>query len=254
LATSISWDPAGAASAPIPWAQVEATLRLCQRWPNPHLLFQREAELPRRAAVAVLLWGDAQGAREVILVQRGAGAPQHAGELAFPGGMEEPCDRDLPATARRELEEELGVGGDEVARLGLSTSWGSEVPGYPRAPAPLDGEHRERSEQAVPPSRSGLWEMGCFPDAVAKARTRFTPVFLRWEAPVPEFRLSSEIQAVLRLPLEGLLRAPWTSQVLEIKGGTAVVPRLELPLAPLWGATARILKSWLDLLEAVRKA
>jgi hypothetical protein len=30
------------------------------------------------------------------------------------------------------------------------------------------------------------------------------------------------------------------------------VPRLELPLAPLWGATAMVLKTWLDLLESVR--
>jgi 8-oxo-dGTP pyrophosphatase MutT (NUDIX family) len=188
---------------------VEASLRICQRWEHPHLLAQRVAESPRRAAVAVLLWGGADGAREVVLVRRGASAPQHGGELAFPGGMEEPYDRDLPATARRELAEELGV-----------------------------TEH--------------LWELGCFPDGVAKARTRFTPVFLRWEAPVAEFQLGSEIAAVLRLPLDGLMRAPWTTQILELRGSTVGVPRLELPLAPLWGATAMVLKTWLDLLESVR--
>lgn len=193
----------------MPWARVEASLRICQRWKNAHLLFSRAAESPRRAAVAVLLWGGPDGAREVVLVQRGATAPQHGGELAFPGGMEEPCDRDLPATARRELAEELGV-------------------------------------------TDNLWELGCFPDGVAKARTRFTPVFLRWEAPVPRFQLGSEIQAVLRLPLDGLLDAPWTTQILEFKGTSVAVPRLELPLAPLWGATARVLKTWLDLLETVR--
>jgi 8-oxo-dGTP pyrophosphatase MutT (NUDIX family) len=210
LATSTSpvWQPAGRAA--IPWAQVEASLRLCQRWENPHLLFSREAESPRRAAVAVLLWGGPDGARDVVLVQRGASAPHHGGELAFPGGMEEPCDRDLPATARRELAEELGVTED-------------------------------------------LWELGCFPDGVAKARTRFTPVFLRWEAPAPRFQLGSEIQDVLRLPLDGLLDAPWTTQILELRGTTVAVPRLELALAPLWGATARVLKTWLDLLGTVRK-
>jgi 8-oxo-dGTP pyrophosphatase MutT (NUDIX family) len=159
--------------------------------------------------VAVLLWGGTDGAREVVLVQRGAGAPQHGGELAFPGGMEEPFDRDLPATARRELMEELGVAGD-------------------------------------------LWELGCFPDGVAKGRTRFTPVFLRWEAPEPVFRLGSEIQDVLRLPLEGLLQAPWSTQLLEVRGFTLAVPRLELPAVPLWGATAMVLKTWLDLLTSVR--
>jgi 8-oxo-dGTP pyrophosphatase MutT (NUDIX family) len=188
---------------------VEESLKLCQRWAQPHLLARRVAESKRRAAVAVLLWGGADGAREVVLVRRGATAPRHGGELAFPGGMEEPFDRDLPATARRELEEELGVARD-------------------------------------------LWELGCFPDGVAKGWTRFTPVFLRWEAPEPGFRLGSEIQDVLRLPLEGLLHAPWTVQVLELPGLPPLeAPRLELPLAPLWGATALVLKAWLDLLSSV---
>jgi 8-oxo-dGTP pyrophosphatase MutT (NUDIX family) len=190
---------------------VERTLRICHRWERPHLLSRRVAELPRRAAVAVLLWGGVEGAREVILVRRGASAPQHGGELAFPGGMEEPYDRDLPATARRELAEELGV-----------------------------TDH--------------LWELGCFPDGVAKARTRFTPVLLRWEAPEPLFTLGSEIQDVLRLSLDGLLQAPWELQRLEVQGMAQDVPRLELPLAPLWGATALVLKTWLDLLATVRNS
>ena len=209
ISTNSVWDPAAAAGGAVPWARVEASLRICQRWEHPHLLAYRVAESPRRAAVAVLLWGGADGAREVVLVQRGASAPQHGGELAFPGGMEEPFDRDLPATARRELMEELGV-------------------------------------------TAGLWELGCFPDGVAKARTRFTPVFLRWEVPQPEFRLGSEIQDVLRLPLAGLMTAPWTVQSLELKGATLAVPRLELPGVPLWGATAMVLKTWLDLLSSVR--
>jgi len=195
----------------VPWADVEATLRACNRWENPHLLPRPVTESARRAAVAVLLWGGPEGARKVVLVRRGAGAPQHGGELAFPGGMVEPFDRDLPATARRELAEELGVA-------------------------------------------AGLWELGCFPDGVAKGLTRFTPVFLRWEAPEPRFLLSSEIQDALMLPLEGLLAAPWTTQTLELRGVRREVPRLELPLAPLWGATALVLKTWLDLLSSVRNS
>lgn len=208
MATSTDpWIPAG--GGPIPWARVEASLRICQRWEHPHLLAYRVAESPRRAAVAVVLWGGPDGARQVVLVQRGQSAPQHGGELAFPGGMVEPFDRDLPATARRELAEELGVTGD-------------------------------------------LWELGCFPDGVAKARTRFTPVFMRWEAPEPRFQLGSEIQDVLLLPLDGLLAAPWSIQNLELRGTVLGIPRLELPTAPLWGATALVLKTWLDLLGSVR--
>jgi 8-oxo-dGTP pyrophosphatase MutT (NUDIX family) len=155
--------------------------------------------------VAVLLWGDEAGARRIVLVQRGHTAPQHAGELAFPGGMVEQRDRDLPATARRELAEELGV-----------------------------ADH--------------LWELGCFPDGVAKARTRFTPVFFRWEAPAPAFTLDTEIHAVLTLPLVALIAAPWTRETLEHQGIQLQTWRLELPQAPLWGATAFVLKAWLDSL------
>ena len=193
----------------MPWDQIAESLRIPQRWADPHRLSPRIPEQPRRAAVAVLLWGGAEGAREVVLVKRGSTAPQHAGELAFPGGMAEPFDRDLPATARRELAEELGV-------------------------------------------TEGLWELGCFPDGVARSRTRFTPVFLRWEVPEPRFELGSEIQDVLRLPLVPLLGAPWFLQRLELKGLALDVPRLELPGTPLWGATAMVLKAWLDVLSTVR--
>lgn len=199
---------------PVPWEAIWASLRVAQTWADPHKLSQRVPEDARRAAVAMVLWGDACGARKVVLVQRGFTAPQHPGELAFPGGMVEPADRDLRHTARRELEEELGVKDD-------------------------------------------LWELGCFPDGVARARTRFTPVLFRWETPQPTFRLDAELHAVQMVPLRALMAAPWTLERLERKGLALDVPRLELPEAPLWGATAFVLKHWLDALgsvDAIREA
>lgn len=203
-----AWRPPDEAPL-VPWPRIAESLRLPQLGPNPHKLSPRIPEEPRRAAVGVILWGDASGARKLVLVQRGFGAPSHPGEIAFPGGMVEAQDRDLPATARREVAEEIGLG-------------------------------------------EGLWELGCFPDGVARSRTRFTPVFLRWEVPEPEFELGSEIQDVLRLPLVPLLGAPWFLQRLELKGLALDVPRLELPGTPLWGATAMVLKAWLDVLSTVR--
>jgi len=199
------WRPPDDAP-PVPWSRIAESLRRSQVGPHPHKLSPRIPEDPRRAAVGVLLWGDAAGARKVVLVQRGFGAPHHPGEIAFPGGMVEPRDRDLPATARREVAEELGVTED-------------------------------------------LWELGCFPDGVAKARVRFTPVFFRWEAPAPAFCLDHELEQVLMLPLAPLLQAPWTVEHFERHGLSLDVPRLELPQAPLWGATAFVLKAWLDVLK-----
>jgi 8-oxo-dGTP pyrophosphatase MutT (NUDIX family) len=193
---------------PLPWSAIDASLRIPHRGPDPHKLSPRIPEQTRRAAVAVVLWGDGGGARKLVLVQRGHTAPQHPGELAFPGGMVEAADRDLRATARRELAEELGV-------------------------------------------REDLWEIGCFPDGVAKARIRFTPVLFRWEAAEPGFVLDHEIHAVLMVPLRPLMDAPWTTEIIDRYGLPLLVPRLELPEAPLWGATALVLKAWLDVLEKV---
>jgi len=204
------WRPPPEAP-PVPWPCIAESLRLPQLGPNPHKLSPRIPEDQRRAAVGVLLWGDAAGARKVVLVQRGFGAPHHPGELAFPGGMVEPGDRDLPTTARREVAEELGVS-------------------------------------------AGLWELGCFPDGVAKARVRFTPVFFRWEDPEPQFRLDRELEQVLMLPLAPLRDAPWALERLDRHGLVLEVPRLELPQAPLWGATAFVLKAWLDVLAALPPA
>lgn len=206
--TSAAWTPPLQAP-PVPWTQIEASLREAHCRMDHHILSPLRPDPARRAAVAVVLWGDTAGARKLVLVQRGFEAPQHPGELAFPGGMAEPSDRNLPDTARRELFEELGI-------------------------------------------RDGLWEMGCFPDGVAKALTRFTPVFFRWEAPEPRFQVGSEIHDALLLPLAPLGTAPWTLQSFERQGLQFKVPRLELPQAPLWGATAFVLKSWLDVLERTR--
>jgi 8-oxo-dGTP pyrophosphatase MutT (NUDIX family) len=203
------WIPPDAAPA-VPWSAVEGTLRWAYRSETPFKISARIPESPRRAAVAVLMRGDAEGARELLLVQRGHDAPQHAGEIALPGGMVEPFDRDLPATARRELAEELGI-------------------------------------------TEGLWEIGCFPDGVAKARTRFTPVLFRWETEAPRWTVDAELASAFLLPLRPLAQAPWTVESLTRQNLTLQVPRLELPQGPLWGATAYVLKAWLDhLAEALR--
>jgi 8-oxo-dGTP pyrophosphatase MutT (NUDIX family) len=205
-----AWRPPDDAP-PVPWSSIAESLRLPQLGLNPHKLSIRIPEDPRRAAVGVILWGDRTGARKVVLAQRGFGAPHHPGEVAFPGGMVEPQDRDLPATARREVAEEIGV-------------------------------------------TEGLWELGCFPDGVAKVRVRFTPVFFRWEETTPSFHLDRELEQVLMLPLVPLMAAPWTTERLERYGVAIEVPRLELAVdeweAPLWGATAFVLKAWLDVLKS----
>ncbi|HEX8355636.1 MAG TPA: CoA pyrophosphatase, partial [Pyrinomonadaceae bacterium] len=76
----------------------------------------------RRAAVALVLRGGAEGA-EMLVIKRSEAERDHwSGHLALPGGRAEPEDESLEATAVRETLEEVGLnlraGGEVLARLG----------------------------------------------------------------------------------------------------------------------------------------
>ena len=60
------------------------------------------------AAVLVVLHGDAADP-QIVLTQRANHLNNHAGEVAFPGGMWDPIDNHLLDTALREAKEEVGL-------------------------------------------------------------------------------------------------------------------------------------------------
>ena len=70
-----------------------------------------------KAAVLLLLHGDPHDPL-IILTRRASHLKNHAGEVAFPGGMKESHDKDLLATALRETEEEIGLPSSAVNLLG----------------------------------------------------------------------------------------------------------------------------------------
>ncbi|HEX2891206.1 CoA pyrophosphatase [Vineibacter terrae] len=76
----------------------------------------------RPAAVLVPLVDRASGLT-VLLTQRTADMPSHAGQIAFPGGGRRVGDPDLIATALRETEEEIGVGRNLVDIVGLMDNY-----------------------------------------------------------------------------------------------------------------------------------
>jgi len=70
-----------------------------------------------KAAVLLLLHGDPVDPH-IILTRRANHLRNHAGEVAFPGGMKESLDNDLLATAPRETEEEIGLASSKITMLG----------------------------------------------------------------------------------------------------------------------------------------
>lgn len=98
---------AGGQLMPPPYVGSDFTLNGAERPP---------ADL-RPAAVLVPLVDRPPGLT-VLLTQRTADMPSHAGQIAFPGGRHDKRDHDLVATALRETEEEIGVGPDYVDVVG----------------------------------------------------------------------------------------------------------------------------------------
>jgi len=106
---------------PAPWARLPPALRrftladvrqACSALPAP----RREAApaSARPAAVLIPIF-EADGEARIILTKRPDTMPSHQGEIAFPGGKFEPGrDRSLRDTARREAHEEIGLDPDQV--------------------------------------------------------------------------------------------------------------------------------------------
>ena len=69
------------------------------------------------AAVMVLLYSK-DGDYCVLLNKRSQEVEHHKGEISFPGGATDPVDRDPLDTALRETEEEMGIRRDDIIVLG----------------------------------------------------------------------------------------------------------------------------------------
>lgn len=74
----------------------------------------------RRGAVTILLYKSNEDIR-IVFIKRVEYDGIHSGQISFPGGMEEPGDISLAATALRETEEEIGVPSGSMSVIGNLT-------------------------------------------------------------------------------------------------------------------------------------
>lgn len=87
----------------------------------------------RRAAVLVPVF-EAHGMPYLLLTKRTEAVEHHKGQISFPGGGEEPGDRDLLATALREAYEELGLSPASVEVWGRLDEIETVVSGFAITP------------------------------------------------------------------------------------------------------------------------
>ena len=92
---------------------------------------EMDTGLPRRQAAVTVLFSSLYDEPTMLLIRRAAHRGNHRTEWAFPGGVSEPTDDSLKATALRETHEEIGVSEAEIDYWGplpkVITGTGFEV-------------------------------------------------------------------------------------------------------------------------------
>lgn len=162
-------------------------------------------------AAVLLLIFEHEGKPHVVFQKRTDRVRDHKGQISFPGGAVDPGDQDLLFTALRETREEIGVEPGDVDVLGQ-----------------LD-------------------------DMVTVSNFRVTP-FVGWLSHYPyPWRFSDEeVAYLLEVPLDHL-RDPKTliPDRRFINGREYVFQSYEFGPDLIWGATARMLGNFLDILQGV---
>jgi 8-oxo-dGTP pyrophosphatase MutT (NUDIX family) len=168
----------------------------------------------REAAVLLLVYPDAAGANQLVLMRRPDYSGPHSGQVALPGGRRE-RDETLLQTALRETQEELGVD------PGVVTVLGALSPLYVRA-----------SNHLV------------YPFVAASARR---PDFEPCAREVAEV-IEVSIERLRDRRYRGLEVVRFEAF------GRVRVPYFALPGARIWGATGMILGEFLTVLEQLDEA
>jgi 8-oxo-dGTP pyrophosphatase MutT (NUDIX family) len=200
----------------IPWSDLDRVAGAIQRG----LALQAPAELSvaaraaRPAAVLVPLFRGADGSAHLIFTERSRDLSRHRGEIAFPGGMQDPGDPSLAATALREANEEIGLDSAHVTILGALSPVFTVVSNFLVVP-----------------------QVGMVEGTLAEIAPHINP---------------AEVAGIIDAPLAALAdSAIYHSEEWSRGGAAHTVHFFAFGPYTIWGATARIL---VDLLDLVRRS
>jgi 8-oxo-dGTP pyrophosphatase MutT (NUDIX family) len=150
-----------------------------------------------------------EGRRHVLLTKRSQTVEHHKGEISFPGGKLDPDDADLLSCALRETDEEVGIAPGDVRVIGA-----------------LDDFYTVATRYVVAPF------VGVIP----------YPYELR-----PSGR---EIAGILSVPLEVFFDPIYKSEdIWMFQGQSVPMVSYNWQGHVIWGATARILNHFAELME-----
>ena len=162
----------------------------------------------RRAAVLIPILED-EGEYKVLFTKRTNQVDAHKGQISFPGGRVDKEDPSTEVTALREAEEEIGLKREDVEILGR-----------------LDDAVTLVSNFIVHPF------VGLIP------------------YPYP-FRISpEEVDRILLVPFRHFFPSGVADRIMPIRWEGGIVDSLSYPFEQdvIWGATARIMKSFVEIL------
>ena len=168
------------------------------------------ADEGRKQAAVLLLLYEREGEEHVLLQVRTQQVEHHKGEISLPGGASDPRDGSLRATALRETHEEIGVAPEHVELFGR-----------------LDDVATRSSNYAIAPFVGAITERGRYAFRTAPR----------------------EVSQLLEVPLSHLRGADaveWS--VREEEGEASAERSFRFGEHLIWGATARIVGQYVDLL------
>ncbi len=160
------------------------------------------------AAILLLIYNP-DGEAQVLFTERTHHVEHHKGQISFPGGACDDGDDSLEATALRETAEEIGVRPEDVEIVGQ-----------------LD-------------------------DMLTISNFRVTPYvgILNTDSEYEFVVNSHEVAEVVQVPLPHLMdERNMELEVLKHKGKQVLVPAYTYDGHRIWGATARMLRQFLELL------